>query len=220
MACSCRDERTKRVIEDVNFRELYRRFQYIDCPEEMESLRGEIPMLPDADGIVTYCFIEEGLGLTFLILCSAKLGADGELIMGPSALESLPRVRFADVFAYAFCDQDEFETVDWSEYEYLKDEMNEKFETKDRIRRMVYDLEMIDGSRNVECPEYVSVVVQKEGLYPEYVWAKCVGFGEKEIYGELLEPPKQAGYGLKTNQRITFQMYDYDDKIYLIWIPD
>jgi len=109
--------------------------------------------------------------------------------------------------------------VDWSAFDGIAAQTREQFETKEKLRQLIYDLELIDGSRNVECPEYVSVIVQKAGLYPEYVWVKCTGFGETEIHGELLEAPKQD-FGLRKDDAITFQMVQAEGKIYLMWVPD
>lgn len=207
-----------KTMEEANFRELYHRFQYIECPEDMESLGESFPVMEGATGILTYCYIEEGLGLSFYILCAAK--NDGNVIeAGADVTEEMARVRYRDVWYRSFADQDSLD-VDWSQFDSIKGYTKEQFETKEKLRQMIYDLELIDGNRNVECPEYVSVIVQKEGLYPEYVWVKCTGFGKTEIHGELLEPPKQDGYQLKTNDKMTFQMVEAEGKIYLMWMPE
>ena len=190
-----------RVMEEANFRELYHRYQYIECPEDMDALKNSFTVMEGATGILTYCYIEEGLGLSFYILCSAKM--DGtELEAGPDVTAQMARVRY-----------------DLSAFDGIAAQTREQFETKEKLRQLIYDLELIDGSRNVECPEYVSVIVQKAGLYPEYVWVKCTGFGETEIYGELLEAPKQD-FGLRKDDAITFQMVQAEGKIYLMWVPD
>lgn len=222
-----------KIIEQAMFRELYHRFQFIECPEEIDDLRGELPVMDGATGILTYCFIEEGQGLSFYILSTARIRRAGTndgsetklsessglmLESGPDTTEHMARVRYRDVCYYRFYDQENFD-LDWSRYDEICAEVKENFETKDRLRQMVYDLELLDENRNVEVPEYVSVVVQKEGLYPEYIWVRCVAFGEKEVYGEILEPPKQD-YGLEKDQRIAFQMVEYDGKIYTIWNPN
>ena len=54
-----------RVMEEANFRELYHRYQYIECPEDMDALKSAFTVMEGATGILTYCYIEEGLGLSF-----------------------------------------------------------------------------------------------------------------------------------------------------------
>ncbi len=206
-----------RILEEANFRELYHRYQYIDCPDEIPTLKESLNMPKDATGLLTYCYIEEGLGLSFYILCGAAY-REGAIVLGENLVNDLARVRYGDVWAQKFLDQDDLD-VDFSPYESIRKYTAEQFETDNQLRQMIYDLELIDGSRNVECPEYVSVIVQKEGLYPEYVWVRCTGFGKTEIHGELLEPPKQD-YGLHKADPITFQMVEAEGKIYLIWMPE
>ena len=192
-----------RVMEEANFRELYHRYQYIECPEDMDALKNSFTVMEGATGILTYCYIEEGLGLSFYILCSAKM--DGtELEAGPDVTAQMARVRYGDVCYKKFLDQGELD-VDLSAFDGIAAQTREQFETKEKLRQLIYDLELIDGSRNVECPEYV--------------WVKCTGFGETEIYGELLEAPKQD-FGLRKDDAITFQMVQAEGKIYLMWVPD
>ena len=201
-------------MENANFRELYHRYQYIRCPEDISALREALDMPENADGILTYCYIEEGRGLSFYILSGAHY-EDGKLELGQDLSSEMARVRYSDVWTKDYLDQDKLD-VDFAPYEPAMERVREQFETKDEARQVIYDWELIDGNRNVECPEYVSAVVQKEGIYPEYVWVKCTGFTDAELYGELLEPPKQ-NFGLQANDALTFQIVEAEGKIYLIW---
>ena len=137
-----------RVMEEANFRELYHRYQYIECPEDMDALKNSFTVMEGATGILTYCYIEEGLGLSFYILCSAKM--DGtELEAGPDVTAQMARVRYGDVCYKKFLDQGELD-VDWSAFDGIAAQTREQFETKEKLRQLIYDLELIDGSRNVE----------------------------------------------------------------------
>ena len=89
-----------------------------------------------------------------------------ELEAGPDVTAQMARVRYGDVCYKKFLDQGELD-VDWGAFDGIAAQTREQFETKEKLRQLIYDLELIDGSRNVECPEYVSVIVQKAGLYPE-----------------------------------------------------
>lgn len=201
-------------MENANFRDLYHRYQYIRCPEEISELRESLDMPETSNGILTYCFIEEGRGLSFYILCGANY-ENGTLELGKDLCDEVARVRYSDVWTKDYLDQDKMD-MDFMPYESVAARVREQFETKDEARQIIYDWELIDANRNVECPEYVSAIVQKEGLYPEYVWVKCTGFDDAELYGELLEPPKQY-YGLQANDAMTFQIVEAEGKIYLIW---
>ena len=118
-----------RVMEEANFRELYHRYQYIECPDDMDALKSAFTVMEGATGILTYCYIEEGLGLSFYILCSAKM--DGtELEAGPDVTEQMARVRYGDVCYKKFLDQGELD-VDWSAFDGIAAQTREQFETKE-----------------------------------------------------------------------------------------
>ena len=80
---------------------------------------------------------------------------------------------------------------------------------------MLRELEMLDGGRNIELPDFVSVTVGKKGLLPEVVWVRTTDFGDNEFYGTLHNPPKQ-GFGLETGQKVRYRAYDNEGEIMLI----
>ncbi len=204
-------------MENANFRDLYHRYQFIRCPEEIPELRESLDMPENANGILTYCFIEEGRGLSFYILCGAHYEND-TLELGKDLSDEVARVRYSDVCTKDYLDQDKMD-MNFATYESVAEHIRSQFETKDELRQTIYDWEFIDRNRNVECPEYVSAIVQKDGLYPEYVWVKCTGFTDAELYGELLDPPKQ-NFGLQANDAMTLQIIEAEGTLYLLWTAE
>ena len=205
------------ILDHAKFRDIHRTFRYIRCPEAMEDIAGVVDVMPEADGLLTYCYVERDHGLKFYILCSGKL-QDGSVVTGPDVSEAGARIPFEDARYYPYLAQEAL-GLDMSRYAEAVGRIGETLELNDRIPRMAVDLELLDRARNIEVPDCVSVVLQQEGLLPELIWARVTGFGRQEIFGEVLNAPGQPGYGLAPGQRIGFRMIDYGEGITLMWDP-
>ena len=201
-------------IDEAIFREIFHKFIYIDCQEELEGLSDTLEIIEGATGVLAYCFCEELVGTSFNLLASAKKSEDGRLEIGPRSSEKYARVRFSDVRDYEFELADNLE-ADLSAFTDVPDDIRENFESADQRMAMLRELEMLDGGRNIELPDFVSVTVGKKGFLPEVVWVRTTDFGDNEFYGTLHNPPKQ-GFGLEPGQKVRFRAYDNEGEIMLI----
>jgi hypothetical protein len=201
-------------IDEAIFREIFHKFIYIDCQEELEGLSDTLEIIEGATGVLAYCFCEDLVGTSFNLLASAKKSEDGRLEIGPRSSEKYARVRFSDVRDYEFELADNLE-ADLSAFADVPDDIRENFESADQRMAMLRELEMLDGGRNIELPDFVSVTVGKKGFLPEVVWVRTTDFGDNEFYGTLHNPPKQ-GFGLEPGQKVRFRAYDNEGEIMLI----
>ncbi len=201
-------------IDEAIFREIFHKFIYIDCQEELEGLSDTLEIIEGATGVLAYCFCEDLVGTSFNLLASAKKSEDGRLEIGPRSSEKYARVRFSDVRDYEFELADNLE-ADLSAFTDVPDDIRENFESADQRMAMLRELEMLDGGRNIELPDFVSVTVGKKGFLPEVVWVRTTDFGDNEFYGTLHNPPKQ-GFGLEPGQKVRFRAYDNEGEIMLI----
>ena len=201
-------------IDEAIFREIFHNFIYIDCQEELEGLSDTLEIIEGATGVLAYCFCEDLVGTSFNLLASAKKSEDGRLEIGPRSSEKYARVRFSDVRDYEFELADNLE-ADLSAFTDVPDDIRENFESADQRMAMLRELEMLDGGRNIELPDFVSVTVGKKGFLPEVVWVRTTDFGDNEFYGTLHNPPKQ-GFGLEPGQKVRFRAYDNEGEIMLI----
>lgn len=201
-------------IDEAIFREIFHKFIYIDCQEELEGLSDTLEIIEGATGVLAYCFCEDLVGTSFNLLASAKKSEDGRLEIGPRSSEKYARVRFSDVRDYEFELADNLE-ADLSAFTEVPDDIRKNFESADQRMAMLRELEMLDGGRNIELPDFVSVTVGKKGFLPEVVWVRTTDFGDNEFYGTLHNPPKQ-GFGLEPGQKVRFRAYDNEGEIMLI----
>ena len=201
-------------IDEAIFREIFHKFIYIECPDALEGLSDTLEIIDGATGVLAYCFCEDLVGTSFNLLASAKRRDDGMLEIGPRSSEKYARVRFSDVRDYEFELADNLD-ADLTAFADVPEDIRENFESSNQKMAMLRELEMLDGGRNMELPDFISVTVGKKGFLPEVVWVRTTDFGDNEFYGTLHNPPKQ-GFGLEAGQKVRFRAYDNEGEIMLI----
>ena len=201
-------------IDEAIFREIFHKFIYIECPDALEGLSDTLEIIDGATGVLAYCFCEDLVGTSFNLLASAKRRDDGMLEIGPRSSEKYARVRFSDVRDYEFELADNLD-ADLTVFVDVPENIRENFESSNQKMAMLRELEMLDGGRNMELPDFISVTVGKKGFLPEVVWVRTTDFGDNEFYGTLHNPPKQ-GFGLEAGQKVRFRAYDNEGEIMLI----
>ena len=201
-------------IDEATFREIFHKFIYIECPDALTGLSDTLEIIDGATGVFAYCFCEDLVGTSFNLLASAKKSEDGKLKVGPRSKEKYARVRFSDVRDYEF-ELVENLDVDITRFADVPEDIRENFESADKKMSMLRELEMLDGGRNMELPDFVSVTVGKKGFLAEVVWVRTTDFSDNEFYGTLHNPPKQ-GFGLEAGQKVCFRAYDNEGEIMLI----
>ena len=201
-------------IDEAIFREIFHKFIYIECPDALEGLSDTLEIIDGATGVLAYCFCEDLVGTSFNLLASAKRRDDGMLEIGPRSSEKYARVRFSDVRDYEFELADNLD-ADLTVFVDVPENIRENFESSNQKMAMLRELEMLDGGRNIELPDFISVTVGKKGFLPEVVWVRTTDFGDNEFYGTLHNPPKQ-GFGLEAGQKVRFRAYDNEGEIMLI----
>ena len=201
-------------IDEAIFREIFHKFIYIECPDALEGLSDTLEIIDGATGVLAYCFCEDLVGTSFNLLTSAKRRDDGVFEIGPRSSEKYARVRFSDVRDYEFELADNLD-ADLTAFADVPEDIRENFESSNQKMAMLRELEMLDGGRNMELPDFISVTVGKKGFLPEVVWVRTTDFGDNEFYGTLHNPPKQ-GFGLEAGQKVRFRAYDNEGEIMLI----
>lgn len=72
------------------------------------------------------------------------------------------------------------------------------------------ELEILDGSRNEDNPDGVSMIFTKDGVYREYCWVRCEKLGEREIIGTLLNEPYED-FGVHIYDKVKFAVAETED---------
>lgn len=201
-------------MEDLGFRALHHKLVYIHCPEDIDGMKDSFEVMEGAEGVLTYCYVEDGMGLSFYILSSAKI-EDGRVVKGPDVREECCRLRFGELEYYPVVPEKDMD-VSAQDYRDVIDDIHDKFEPEDEKIRKLHMNKLLDGSRNIEYPDFISVVFKGTGTYPELGWVKCTGEGKDYFEGEVAQPPRQK-MGVHFGDQVTFRAYEGSDKkIYFI----
>jgi hypothetical protein len=189
-------------LDEAFYRNIYHQFMYIECPDDLADLSGTIEIIPGATGIAAYCYVEDLVGTSFMILASAIRTKEG-VKTGPMTQDNFPRVRFADV------EKDDFILarychMDTRPYRDVPSQVMKYFESSDKKITMLRDLAMLDQFRNIEFPDFVTVNLSHDDLLSEAAWVRVDDFGRDVFFGTLAERPKQE-FGLRKDDRIAFR---------------
>lgn len=201
-------------MEDLGFRALHHKLVYIHCPEDLDGMKDSFEVMDGAEGVLTYCYVEDGMGLSFYILSSARI-EDGKVVKGPDVHEECCRLRFGELEYYPVVPEMDMD-ASAQDYRDVIDDIHDKFEPEDENICRLHMNKLLDGSRNIEYPDFISVVFKGTGAYPELGWVKCTGEGKGYFEGEVAQPPRQK-MGVHFGDQVTFRAYEGSDKkIYFI----
>ena len=190
---------------ETGFRPLYHKYCIFPLSETIRDVVKEYPGYVDANGVLTYGYIDKETGFRVEILCC---------------------VKYMDVDHYVLydCSKDnrvivQIGAVANEEYLLVEDPGKEEFE---EIIDMVhsYDVseeveesrsfEFLDEFRNELYPDDVLVLTVKEGLTPEGCWVRITGLYEECMIGTLLNEPNQD-FGFHEGDSIAFFLYENDE---------
>jgi len=203
-------------FSQANFRELYRRFIYIDCKELMET------MLPKAinssiTGMLVYCYIDNTEGISFRPFMIASLGDDSLRTFEFPNLEDtmyVLRLREGQVKLHELHEDNKhmyLYAVDPKKYSYMNleilnfdtdafSQIKKVVDTNYHVSAMVDDLRSerfayLDEYRHPLFPDDVQVLLYTENNGFELVWVRLNFVTPSgEIFGRLLiEPHKDYG---------------------------
>lgn len=192
-------------IFEASFRDVYHKTIYIEA-DDMAPIAEAVRVMDGADGFLAYGFFEDRAGMSFLVLASAK-NEGGSILTGPSVAEEYCRVRYRDVEKLRFIPEEEL-AVDGGEFAEAREQVAASLEPKEEFRLKLLDHSFMDGSRNPENPEYVSLTLWDGKLAPEMAWVRPVRIGtEGELYGYLAHPPFQS-FDISPEAEIMFRAYD------------
>ncbi len=180
-----------KLIKDANFRELYRRFVYIEDDElikRLSSCNDDIKRRLNYDGMLCFGYIDYTSGLTLEVLSGASMDKDG-INIGDRIDETRLSIRIG-----GFSDNCVFEDVSCKELldmhsDYIR-KLLEIYE-KDNDAVAIREVEELDPYRNQDYPDDVQVYLYIKGKKAEIVWVRLYGLGDDEITGILLNEPGQ-----------------------------
>ncbi len=201
-----------KVFSDVGFREIYKRFLYIDCRELLdEMLPGEVD--DPVTGVFAYCYIDREEGISFrpvLLAAMSKTSVRvsqfphqedtifilrlrrGDIAMGELHEEGVHLYLYAiDPDQYAFMDLSvlNIPVEDYAEFKEMIDDIYDPGPEVEELRSEKY--EYLDQFRHEYYPDDVRAVLFEEENGAEEVWVRLMFPHENALFGQLLNEPDQ-----------------------------
>ena len=167
-------------------------------------------MLEEADGILTYGYIDRDAGLTLEVLCCVKRKSNDEF----SFFKKFDDTRLI-IRAGAIINEEFLILGDKSDdlAKYFREELDnlDVYKTNEEIEETRY-LTFLDEFRHAFYPDDVIVHIYMEGFAPEGCWVSITGVGEEKKYikGRLLNEPDQ-NLGYHEGDEVKFVVYQMEE---------
>lgn len=210
MICLKLKRRFSMKFSETGFRCLYKRFSYFPWCDIIKKVVADSELIEDADGVLVYGYIDAEAGMSFEVLCCAKIKNEGEFSFFHKFEETRIVLRAGSVR------DEEFVLVadgdDESLCEYFSDALDgmKFFEVDDVVEQTRY-FEFLDEFRHELYPDDVLVHICKDDMKPEGCWVRIKGIDENCLVGELLnEPDQELGYHM--GDELRFSIYHLDDE--------
>jgi len=226
----------KKFTEISSYREIYKKFIYIDCRELLDiMLPGEIA--DNITGIFAYCYIDQTEGLSFRPFLLAIMREDSIQVFDfPHQEDTIFVLRLRDgeakmselhdsgrhMYLYAVNPEKysfinlEILNVDTEDFSGLKEHVDESYYVSDMVEEFRLDdkWKFLDGYRNFSYPDDVQALLYSKENGIEQVWVRLTFMtNNDEIFGELLNEPYQD-YGCHESTLIELVETDAcDDKV-------
>lgn len=199
----------KRII-NVNFREVYEKFIYLDCKNLIEKMfPGEVE--ESITGLVAYCYIDREEGLSFRPIYTAALKEDSMQIFAlPHMEDTLYILRLREeeglmsefhnknhhMYLYTIkTDKARFFDVsiagiDTNELQAIAEEINESYSCSEELKVLrSAEYTLLDPFRHPAFPDDVNVIVANDSKL-ERVWVRLIfGTEDDTVFGSLLNEP-------------------------------
>lgn len=192
------------------FRPLYKNYCIYRLNHVIRGALSDCPGIDEADGIMVYGYVDHEAGNTLEILALTKYIDDEKYSFVKVPDEARYFLRIGPLM------NDEFQFVDYGETSNLYQQFQVKVE-----RLFVYDvnenlartrtISFLDEFRYDKSFDDVKVILHKDGLELEGVWAKIKSLSNGIFRGILLSEPKQD-FGVKAGDQIAFFMHESKDK--------
>ena len=197
-------------FSETGFRCLYKRYSFFPWCDTIKRVVADSELIEDADGVLVYGYIDVEAGMSFEVLCCAKIKDEGEFSFFNKFEETRIVLRAGSIRDEEFilvADGD-----DESLCGYFSDTLESmKFYAVDEVVEQTRCFEFLDEFRHELYPDDVLVHIFKEDMKPEGCWVSIKGIDGNCLVGQLLnEPDQELGYHV--GDELRFSIYHLDDE--------
>ena len=201
-------------IEAFNFREIHH--QVMLLTEDKENLMIAEKVFPHENGdnaLLLYGYIDHETGITFEILCIAKLIPNQALILRDGSPKVSVKIRYDSIHGILANTE--------SNPEYLKymskmNMINNNYRADEAAERF-REIRSIDPSRHPQYPDDILIWFVSDGQNPEGIWGRVHGHNGRYLTAILLDEPWR-NYGYHKGDRVPFDRMPVNDELKAIAI--
>lgn len=201
-------------IEDYSFRQLAGNYVLLtNMPMERFRLyNSEFQCLEGDNALLTYGYIDHEAGLTFEVLCFAKVHPNKKLEFRPGNEKTTFKIRYdgmvgdVDILPY------DISMTEYSEKVKMVSEGYNHSEAVSEIRKY----EAIDADRHPQFPDDVGALLFKEGVQMEKVWVRTNQIINGKVAGTLLNQPNSPLFGLNRGDIVTLVCVPADGRYFTV----
>ena len=194
--------------KDTGFRGFYHNFCVVPITEKTKHSVEGFPGAEDANGILTYGYIDRQAGLTLEVIAAAHVEGESARFDEPSKeIRSFIRVGAVidEDFLY-FDDEDGSLAERYSK----RIEILHNYDADEQVEQ-TREMPFLDSCRHEEYPDDIMVFLCKDGLEPEGCWVRITGLGDHYFIGTLLNEPNQD-FGYHKGETIAFFVQKTEDE--------
>lgn len=194
-------------INGESFRNLYRTFLFIQCPDLLKSISDTFEISEKDDGVFALGYIDHESGLSFRVIAAAHFEEDN-FIIGPQKTDVMFMFRAGSVAdcKYVRFSSDEMDYVPYYEYVEIAMSYDKGNEKVVEMR----DIEILDQFRHPEFPDDVEIYFVGEKIETENMWLRLTKIKDNKLFGKLLDEPMQ-NVGFHLGDEIDFGIAKQSD---------
>lgn len=188
-------------IQDYNFRQLAGNYVLItNMPMERFRLYNSVFQCLEGDNaLLTYGYIDHEAGLSFEVLCFAKVHGNNRIEFRPGNDTTTFKIRYdgmiGDVLTLPY-------DISMAEYSNKVKMVSEGYDHSDAVKE-IRKYEAIDADRHPQFPDDVGALLFKEGVQMEKVWVRTNQIINGKVAGVLLNNPNSPEFGLRRGDVVT-----------------
>lgn len=195
---------------DTDFRQVYHKICFIAAGKAYKELTEHLPNHDDGNGTLVYGYVDHHVGLTYEILACAVRDEKGVVTSfdGDDAVSLKMRSGSVSDDDLYIVDDD---TMFAKKFSQKIESIDKYYRTSDAVE-MTRKIKEIDGSRNLNYPDDVLVILLHGENDPEGCWVRCERIENGMLVGELLNEP-DSDFTVHRGDMISFGITKMDDGI-------
>lgn len=196
-------------LDEFNFRQLNHKYLLILDDARNNMLVGNVfPHEAGDNAILVYGYIDNQAGLSFEVLCMAKVKETGNVVFRETSETTSFKMRYDSIQGIIFTMEDNSE---FDRFESRVEAIHEFYHSSLITEALREDIRF-DSCRNNQYPDDVVVIFLKEGMNPEGIWCKLADVKGDKVYGRMMNEP-YADFGAHNGDLVEITLVNVENEL-------